>query len=61
MKEITRIITAQITVIETMPDDDAEDIIKSQEIAKKNIEADLRKMYKADDVTVYLQDFERDI
>ena len=57
MKEITRIITAQITVIETMPDDDAETIITSKEDAQVNITADLQKMYNADDVVVTVQDF----
>jgi hypothetical protein len=57
MKEITRIITAQITVIETMPNDDAETIIASKEDAQANIKADLQKMYNADDVVVTVQDF----
>ncbi len=57
MKEITRIITAQITIIETMPDDDAETIITSKEDAQANIKADLQKMYNADDVVVTVQDF----
>lgn len=60
MKEITRIITAQITVIETMPNDDAETIIASKEDAQANIKADLQKMYNADDVVVTVQDFVRD-
>lgn len=57
MKEITRIITAQITVIETMPNDDAETIIASKEDAQANIKADLQKMYNADDVVVTVKDF----
>lgn len=57
MKEITRIITAQITLIETMPDDDADAIIKAKEVARANVTNDLKKMYKADDVKVDIQDF----
>lgn len=61
MKEITRIVTAQIAIIETMPDDDADIIVKAQETAKSNIMADLKKIYNADDVVVKVQDFLRDI
>lgn len=61
MKEITRIVTAQIAIIETMPDDDADIIVKAQETAKSNIMAELKKIYDADDVVVNVQDFLRDI
>lgn len=61
MKEITRIVTAQIAIIETMPDDDADIIVKAQETAKSNIMAELKKIYDADDVVVKVQDFLRDI
>ena len=33
MKEITRIITAEITMIETMPDNDAEAVVSCKEEA----------------------------
>ena len=61
MKEITRIVTAQIAIIETMPDDDADIIVKAQDTAKSNIMAELKKIYDADDVVVKVQDFLRDI
>ena len=57
MKELTRIITAQITLIEQMPDDDADTIIASKEQAQQNVKNTLQKMYSADDVTVSIQDF----
>ena len=61
MKELTRIITAQITLIEQMPDDDADTIIASKEQAQENVKNTLQKMYSADDVTVNIQDFARDM
>lgn len=57
MKEITRIITAQITLIETMPDEDAETIIKAKEDAEKKFADDIKWIYSADDVTVEIKDF----
>lgn len=57
MKELTRIITAQITLIETMPDEDAETIIKAKEVAEKHFTDDIKWIYSADDVTVKIQDF----
>lgn len=60
MKEVERIITAQITVIEVLTDEDADSVIASQEEARVNITADLQKMYNADDVVVTVQDVMRD-
>lgn len=60
MKELTRIITAQITLIEQMPDDDADTIIASKEQAQQNVKDTLQNLYSADDVTVNIQDFVRD-
>lgn len=57
MKEITRIITAQITVIECLTDGDAETVISSKDEARANITADLQRIYNADDVVVTVQDF----
>lgn len=57
MKEITRIITAQITVIEALTDSDAETVISSKDEARANITADLQRIYNADDVVVTVQDF----
>lgn len=57
MKEITRIITAQITLIETMEDEFADSIISSKEDSEKNFVDSLKKLYRADDVTVEIKDF----
>ena len=60
MKELTRIITAQITLIEQMPDSDADTIIASKKEAQNNVKETLQKVYGADDVTVSIQDFIKD-
>ena len=60
MKEITRIITAQITLIEEMPDYDADSILEAKEEATANVKRTLQQLYKADDVNVNIQDFVRD-
>jgi hypothetical protein len=60
MKELTRIITAQITLIEQMPEHDADTIIASKEEAQENVKNTLQNLYSADDVTVSIQDFVRD-
>ena len=57
MKEITRIITAQITLIETMEDEFADSIISSKEDSEKIFVDSLKKLYSADDVTVEIKDF----
>lgn len=60
MKENTRIITAQITVIETMSNEDAELVEKSKEDAEKSLKTLFTNYFGADDVTVKIQDFMRD-
>lgn len=60
IKELTRIITAQITLIEQMPEEDADTIIASKEEEQENVKAELQNLYGADDVTVSIQDFVRD-
>lgn len=60
MSEVTRIITAQITIIERMSEDSANDVVASQAIAKKNVADTLRNLYNADDVLVEIKDFVRD-
>lgn len=60
MKELTRIITAQITLIEQIEEKDEEEIIASKEEAQENVKAELQNLYCADDVTVSIQDFVRD-
>lgn len=57
MKEITRIITAQITIIEQMPEYDAESVLACKEEAQENVKNTLQNLYKADDVKVEIQDF----
>ena len=57
MKEITRIITAQITIIEQMPEYDAESVLACKEEAQENVKNTLQNLYNADDVKVEIQDF----
>ncbi len=61
MKEITREINARMTLIETMTDEDTEDIEKAREDAEKNVTRDLERIYKPDDITVEIKDFIRTI
>ena len=60
MKEITRIITAQITLIEQMPERDADAILEAKEEATANVKRALEQLCCPDDVTVNIQDFVRD-
>lgn len=60
MKENTRIITAQITVIETMSNEDAELVEKSKADAEKELKTLFTNYFGADDITVKIQDFMRD-
>lgn len=60
MQEITRIITAQVTLIERMTKEDAEKVMAYKPDAEKNISDTLRKLYNADDVKVQIQDFVMD-
>lgn len=57
MKEITRVITAQITLIDTVDDDFADSVISSKDAAEKRFADDIKWIYSADDVTVKIQDF----
>lgn len=57
MKEITRIITAQITIIEQVTYEEAVYIEQGKDIFTNNIKNDLKSQYGADDVTVTVQDF----
>lgn len=59
MSEVTRIVTAQITIIEQMPEESANDVVASQAIAETNVADTLRKLYNADDVLVEIKDFVR--
>ena len=57
MKEITRVINAQITLIEAMPDEMAKTILVSKDAAENNFVDALKRKYLADNVTVVIQDF----
>jgi hypothetical protein len=57
MKEITRVINAQIILIETMNDKLADDILNSKVAAENNFADDIKNYYHADNVTVVIQDF----
>lgn len=61
MVEITRIITAQITVVECMSKEEAKVIIESAEVYKHNAAVSLKEEFNADDVLVEVQDFVRDL
>jgi len=60
MKEITRVIEAKVTLIETMPVDDVETIIASKNEAENNVKSTLMKLYGASDVQVEIKDFVMD-
>lgn len=60
MKEITRIITAEITMTETMPDNDAEAVVSCKEEAETNVKKTLQQLYGGDDIHVKIQDFVKD-
>lgn len=61
MKEITRIIEAKITIIEKMPDDDADAILSYKQDAEKNVKETLEKLYMSDNTQVEIHDFVRDV
>lgn len=65
MKELTRIITAEITQIWKEPIyddiDDIDKVVSMQDEIKGNIEACLQDQFNADDVHVKIQDFARKI
>ena len=61
MKEVTREITAKVTIIETMTDEDADSVVLARKEAEKNVKNDLRKIYGADNVNVEIRDFVRDV
>ena len=61
MKEITRIITAQVTMVEKMTDEDADQLLAYKEKAEKNVTETLRNLYDAHDVNVQIQDFVADV
>lgn len=60
MKEVRRIVSAQITIIEKMTEDDADNVVSAKPDAEKNVADTLRHLYNADDVKVQIQDFVAD-
>lgn len=61
MKEVTRIITAEITIIEKeLTDGEAESIEKTKQDAVESVTKALKDAYNADDVKVVIKDFIRD-
>ena len=60
MKEITRIINAQVTIIERMNDAEADNVVSSQKDVEKYVENTLKKHFNADDVQVEINDFVMD-
>lgn len=62
MKEMTRVITLQVTEIETMTDEDAEMLQKFKPDAIQNLKDDMNNFFcNPDDLIVTVQDFERDM
>lgn len=57
MKEITRIINAQVTIIESMKDEEADNVISSKEHFTKFVENTFRNNFNTDDVRVEVKDF----
>lgn len=61
MVEITRIITAQITVVERMSKEEAKIILESKEAYQHNAAVSLKEEFNANDVLVEVQDFVKDL
>ena len=57
MKEITRVMTLQITHIDNVEDDEIEGVIKANEQVKDVICGDVKKIFNADDATAQVQLF----
>ena len=60
MKEVTRIVNAQITIIEKVPDKDVDTIISTKEDAEANVKNTMQQLYNAADVQVEIKDFVMD-
>lgn len=56
MKKIKRIVDAKILIVETVTDEDAEQIMAAKADAEKNVAATLQKLYNADSVIVDIYD-----
>lgn len=57
MKEITRIITAEITCIEKVTDEECNDILSRVEDTEQHLADLFKQNFFADDVHVKIQDF----
>lgn len=58
MKEITRIITAEVTIIaKNLTDEEAQDILETKQDAVEAVTEALKGAYDADDVRVTIKDF----
>lgn len=60
MKEITRVIDAKITIIESLTDEDADLIVSVKADAEENVKETLKGLYEADDIQVEIHDFVMD-
>ena len=60
MKEVTRIVNVQITIIEKVPDKDVDTIISSKEDTEINVKNTMQQLYNVDDVQVEIKDFVMD-
>jgi hypothetical protein len=57
MSELTRVIEARITIINKLPDRDAEMVHSYKDEAAQHVAEKLRELYTADDVQVEIHDF----
>ena len=60
MSELRRVIEARVTIINKLPDKDAEIVHSYKEEAAQHVAEKLRELYTADDVRVEIHDFIRD-
>ena len=61
MKEVRRIVSARVTLIELVSDEGADKIVSCKQDAEKNVANTLKQLYFADDVKVQIQDFVADV
>lgn len=61
MVGITKIITAQITIVEKMSKEESKVILENSDAFEQNAKVTLKDMFNADDVLVEVQDFVKDL
>lgn len=62
MKEFTSIVTAEITMIKTISDEQADRLVKhSRKDYPENVKSRLKELFEADDVNVQVQSFVMDV